>query len=159
MGPSSGPADFLDTFPTVSPHRACSPMFEGKTAHACCGLRLFSIFKSDLPYNYEKPFWVRTSELCRMLLGVCPKERTESTRSQSSSLELREGVNSLPLLLGPLRPGQRSEAVVRGDQPGPLSAQTSPGCSCSRGRGMPLAEQFFSAGAVCREEATGAVGI
>ena len=90
---------------------------------------------------------------------MCPKERTESTRSQSSSLELREGVNSLPLLLGPLRPGQRSEAVVRGDQPGLLSAQTSPRCSCSWGRGMLLAEQFFRAGAVCREEATGAVGI
>ena len=44
-----GAADLLDTFPTVSLHRACSPTFEGKTAHACCGLRIFSIFKSDLP--------------------------------------------------------------------------------------------------------------
>lgn len=131
VGPSSGPADFLDTFPTVSPHRACSPTFEGKTAHACCGLRIFSIFKSDLPCNYEKPFWVRTSDLRRTLLGECLKGHPESMRSQSSSLELREGVNPVPLLLGPLRPGQHSEAVARGDQPGPPLAQTSPGCSCS----------------------------
>lgn len=77
-------------------------------------------------------------------------------RSQSRSLELREGVNPVPLLLGPLRPGQHSEAVVRGPA-GPLLAQTSPGAAVP-GKGSAVASAVLFHLGLSAEEATGAVG-